>query len=60
MLMLAFFFLAKNTLFRQIWSIKSELSVQAEISYILIATAKIPEQEGSSSPFNFYGQLFKY
>ena len=40
--------------------IKSELSVQAEILYILIDSAKIPEREGSISPSSLYEQLPDY
>ena len=49
--------LSWNTFFEEIWSIKSEFPVQAKISYILIASAKIREREGSISPFSIYGQL---
>ena len=39
------------------WPIKSELSVQLEISYILIASTKILEREGSISLSRFYRKL---
>ena len=40
-----FLFLIGNTFFRQVWSIKSGLSVQAKILYKLIASAKNPKRE---------------
>ena len=50
----------RNTLFEQIWSIKSELLIQTEIFYILIGLAKMPECEESISLFSFYQQLSDY
>ena len=57
MVVFTFFLQTGNALFGEIWSIKSELSAQAEILGVLIALAKIPEREGSISSSSFYGQL---
>ena len=57
MVVFTFFLQTGNALFGEIWSIKSELSAQAEILGVLIALAKIPECEGSISSSSFYGQL---
>ena len=57
MVVFTFFLQTGNALFGEIWSIKSELSAQAEILGVLIALAKIPDREGSISSSSFYGQL---
>ena len=54
---LLFLLLIGYIFFGQIWSKKSELSVQLEISYTVIALAKIPEREGSTSSASFYRKL---
>ena len=57
MVMSFFLFSIGNTFQGKIWSIKSELSVQVEILYILLGLAKILGSDWSFSPSSFYRQL---